>query len=760
MSALIARAMPHVVLGVLCAGIAAANLVRPTSLLLAAPAAVLLAFAAMAGGTTRVVSLATAAALAGCWWGAERLEALDRSPLREYAGRSARATVVVTGPARSSPFELRLPAEVRRFGSRAMREPVLLKLPLPRSPPQGAVLELIGEVELPRGPEQGFDERAYLARRGVHVVLRASTWRVTGRRGGLAGFADRLRARIARTMAPSLEGERRAVVAGIVLGEDEGLSDELSDAFRASGLYHLLAVSGSNVALVGGGVVGLLLLAGLRLWLCHLAGIAAIAGYLMAVGWQPSVVRAGVAGVLASLAWLAARPRDRWYFLLLGAAVLLAWNPGTLLEPGFQLSFGAVAAIFVGVPRLRSLLDGYPVPARVADAAAVSAACGLATAPLLLWHFEAVPVYSMVSNVAAFPAVAPLLGLALATVAIEPVSPSLASTLAWVEGWLAAYLAGVARFVAGLPYAQLEARAFAALAVFAAALVWAARRRRGRRVAAAVVIVLAGAAFAGWRLMDGNEWPPPPRDGVRITALDVGQGDATLLQVPEGAVLVDQGPPEARVADQLKRLGIRHLAMLVMTHPSRDNIGGAETVVRDVDVGLVVDPALPFENPFGASALAEARHRGIRVAVARAGREFRLGRLRLRVLWPDGRAPPGVDPNDHATVLLASFGELDALLPADAESNVTLPLHLPRVEILKVAHHGSADRGLGQLLELLEPRVAVVSAGAGNEYGHPAPSTTTTLEARDGLTLYRTDRDGRVSLDSDGTRLWVHTERE
>src|SRR5215216_1273214 len=173
----------------------------------------------------------------------------------------------------------------------------------------------------------------------------------------------------------------------------------------------------------------------------ELAALAAIGAYVVAVGWQPSVVRAGVAGALASLAWLAARPRDRWYFLLLGAAILLAWNPYSLLDAGFQLSFAAVAAIFVAVPRLERSLAGYPVPRSLAEVVAVSSACGLATAPILLTQFGSVPIYSIPANALAAPVAGPLLGLALVTALVAPVLPPLAAALAWVNGWFAAYLA-------------------------------------------------------------------------------------------------------------------------------------------------------------------------------------------------------------------------------------------------------------------------------------------------------------------------------
>ena len=282
----------------------------------------------------------------------------------------------MTGPVRRSTFALRLPAEVRRFDERRLRERVLLELPLGRSPPQGAVLELRATVAAPRGPEDGFDERGWLARRGVHVVLHGRDWRIVGRRGGIGGLSDRLRAHVARAIAPGLEGERHAVLAGIVLGEDEGLTDELRDDFKASGLYHLLAVSGQNITFLALGVLGLAWLLGIPRLAAEAVAIAAIAGYVLAVGWQPSVVRAGVAGGLASLAWLLSRPRDRWHFLALGAVVLLAWTPASLLEPGFQLSFAAVGSIFLLAAPASAGARGLPAPDWLREALAVSTACG------------------------------------------------------------------------------------------------------------------------------------------------------------------------------------------------------------------------------------------------------------------------------------------------------------------------------------------------------------------------------------------------
>ena len=518
-------------------------------------------------------------------------------------------------------------------------------------------------------------------------------------------------------------------------------------------------MSGQNVAIVAGGALVLAWLAGLPRWLGQIGALAGIGGYVLAVGWQPSVARAGVAGALASLAWLAARPRDRWYFLLVGAALLLAWNPYSLLEPGFQLSFAAVAAIFVAVSRVERALAGYPVPRSLAGAVAVSLACGLATAPVLWLHFGAVPVFSVLANALAAPVVAPLLAFGLLAAVLAPVLPAAALAVAWVNGWLAAYLTACARLVAALPGAQVRSGALLAAGAAVLALsVAALRLPRGRTrhplaLAAVALVVL----VAGWRLVPPGV--PPPPAGLRLTFLDVGQGDAILVQVPGAAVLVDEGPPEGRAAEQLRSLGVRRLALLVLTHPQRDHVGGAADVLERIRVDAVLDPGIPAASHDEAAALAAARRRHVPVVRARAGDAYRLGDLHLRVLWPDEPGAAGEDPNKRAVVLLLSYGSVDALLTADAESEVTAPLDPPPAEILKVAHHGSADAWLPDLLDDVRPRIAVISVGARNDYGHPAPSTLRTLAAEDGVDVYRTDRDGRVTIDSDGSRIEVRSER-
>ncbi len=434
-----------------------------------------------------------AVGLGGWAWGSVRVAELDRSVLVSRIGTVEQAVVEVDEPPRAGSFDQRARAVLLRWGTFRPREPVYLELPLGRSPPQGADIALLAELRAPTGPSNGFDQATWLRRQGIHVVLRArGAWRIVGRRAGIYGVGDRVERWLEGDSARGLHGERRNVIEAIVLGRSNLVGQSLLADFRASGLYHCLAVDGLKVATIAGAVAAVTLLAGLGRLIAEVAALAAVAAYALAVGLHPSVVRAGIAAGLGSLAWLAARQRDRWQALLVGAAVLLAWNPYSLLDPGFQLSFAAVASIFVVMPRVVRALEGYPVPRPLAQLIGVSTACGLATAPVTWLQFHQISLVTVPANVTAVPVVVEVLGLALVTAAVAPVAPPLASALAWLNGLGAWFVAACARAFGSLPGAQITSGRAAALlglgAVGAAAYAW----RRGERARAEAGLPLHG----------------------------------------------------------------------------------------------------------------------------------------------------------------------------------------------------------------------------------------------------------------------------
>jgi competence protein ComEC len=313
----------------------------------------------------------------------------------------------------------------------------------------------------------------------------------------------------------------------------------------------------------------------------------------------------------------------------------------------------------------------------------------------------------------------------------------------------------VAHVAGGVPGAQATVPVvMVAVACLLAMLAIASRRARPL-AAAALAAAIAIAAVVP-RSQAGATTTPA---GLRITFLDVGQGDATLIQRREAAILFDTGPPDGPILARLRRAGVRRLDLLAVTHAQDDHDGGAAAVLRSMPVGIVLDGRDGVRDGAGARMAAEARRRRIRLVVPRAGQTLQVGGVTIRVLWPEA-APalrePGADPNQRAIVAEAAADSVRVLLTADAESDVLGHLDLEPVDLLKVSHHGSADPGLPAVLARLRPRLVAIEVGRNNRYGHPAASTVRAL-ASAGAALVRTDRDGSIRVEPAGGELRIHT---
>ncbi|HET6509185.1 MAG TPA: ComEC/Rec2 family competence protein [Baekduia sp.] len=721
----------HVVLALAVAGLLLGPRV-PASVVAAGALAVAAAVAALPLVRRPVAALGLAVTLlAAAWAGGARTAALDATRLPIGDQVHERATVLA--PPRSDAFG------GHRFAARLRGEPVLVRVPawLRDAPPPrvGDVVALDGTL---REPDRGA--RAVHA----HATLRATALRATGRRrGGALGVVDGVRRRAERALAGHLPPNEAALLRGMVLGDDSELPDDVADAFTAVGLSHLMAASGQNVALLAALVLALSIAVGAGVRARWPATSALIALYVPLAGGGASIQRAGLMGAATIAAALAGRPASRWHALLLAAVATLALDPRASGDAGWQLSFAAVVGIAVLAVPIRRRLPRR-LPAAAAEAVAVTLAATLATAPLVALHFGRLAPITVPANVLAAPAVAPIMWLGFAAAALGQLTPALAAPLVALTGPPLGYLVGVARTSANLPDPPLVALAALAVAALAA-------RRRRTRPAAALALALAVAALAVHRHATALA-PPPPPGTLRVTALDVGQGDATLLQADGHAVLVDAGPPGTTLVAQLRTAGVRHLDALVLTHPQLDHDGDAPAVLRAFPTDLLLDGRDGDRSP--TSRAIDAPAHATRIVPAQQGQALHAGPLTLSVLWPPARDPAAAaadatDPNDRAIVALATAFNTSILLTADAESPILQPLDLPPVDVLKVSHHGSADPGLPQLLQQLQPHLALIEVGAHNTYGHPAPSTLAALHAA-AIPTKRTDRDGTIRIDLTG----------
>ena len=777
---------PHLVV----AGAAAIGLSCATSPRLGVAAAVAAVPAICRLGASRGLATATAIALLlALALGAARVAAIDSQAKRVRPGEWIDTRAVVLERPRPSRFGTSAALRLQDRDARVLaRAPGQMRWPAGGAP--GTIVVVRGSARAPRrSANSDFDWPAYLARRGIRAELTIDRLSATGsHRGGLSGAVDRMRGRAERAVAAGLPPSKAALVRGMVLGQDEAIAEPVRDEFRASGLAHLLAVSGQNVMLLGALALPLLAAAGAGARARALALLGLIAVYVPLAGAGPSLQRAGAMGAAGALALSVGRVSSRWYCLLLAAVATLAVNPRATADPGWQLSFAAVAGILVIGPPLRRTLPG--VPRLLAEGIAVTVAATVATAPLLAHHFGSVSVAGLAANLLALPVVGPImwLGMAGAALAQLPAAvPELAApvdiatrALAAVDGVLLGYLAWLARWLAEAPGATIAVPLGSPAAVVAAyavigGIVLATRRAareaeptvtpalaawrrapvRVRRTAIATAAGLAALALVAWTS------PPAPPERLTVSFLDVGQGDATLIQTPEGAaVLFDGGPPEGRVAAQLKRAGVRRLSLVVMTHQSRDHHAGLQAVVERFPVDTLVENGDGTADASFWRVVDTARRRGARVVKGTGGQTLRVGGLAVRVLGPPPRppGPPPEDPNLRALVTVASYGDFDLFLSGDAESEALGRYDLPDVEAMKVSHHGSADPGLPVLLRRLRPQIAAIEVGRDNSYGHPTPSTLAALRAAVPR-VYRTDRDGTTRLTLHGGAISVATER-
>jgi competence protein ComEC len=661
----------------------------------------------------------------------------------------------------------------------------------------GSELRLRGEV-VPLGD---FD--AYQRRRGAQATVDVVAWEPTGRRrGGLLGKLDAARERAARGLGTGLAAPEAALLRGMVLGQDEAIGEDVRTDFQRSGLAHLLAVSGQNVLLLCMLVLAVCAVLDVPLRARLVAAGVLVAAYVPLAGGGPSIQRAGVMGIAGLVAALAGRPASRWYALGLAAAVTLMLNPLAAGDPGWQLSFAAVAGLLALAPPVRDALTRRRVPEPVADVAAITLAATLATAPLMALHFEQVSLASLPANLLAAPVVAPVMWLGMVGIALAQIAPGLAAPLNVLCAPLLGYLQWVAHGAAGAPMAAVPVRLggpiglVLAYAVPVAAGVAFVRIRRawprlvatghararfpvavrfprapdlgqdragGRvarlggtrmrlRVAVVVLVVTIGAAVVAVQAVRTRQPPRAPGELV-VSFLDVGQGDAVLLQRDSTTVLVDTGPPGGPILRRLAEAGVDRLDLLVITHAEADHEGMTLPVIAAHRPRMVLDGGAGWPTAVQQELPGAVSRTGGRALAAHAGQVLRIGALKLHVLWPPaptaGWRPDG-NPNDRAVVTHVQDGEFDLLLPADAETNVTAGLDLPRVEALKVAHHGSVDEGLPALLERTAPQIAAIEVGR-NSYGHPAPSTLGALRVVP--RLVRTDRDGTVRLHVAGGRM-------
>ena len=562
------------------------------------------------------------------------------------------------------------------------------------------------------------------------------------------------------------------MVAALILARKEGLDRTLRDGFAQTGIVHLLAISGFHVGVVTGMVLALLRLVRVTRSRSALVAVGVIWAYVGLIGAPAAAVRAALILSFVSLARALNRPTARWGPLGAALLVSLVWDPDALRSAGFQLSFAGAAGLLAWtrpIERAFRALLGHRVPGLL-QALATGIAATAATLPFVVWHFEQLSLVGIPATLLASPLVALAVPGALVSLALEAVHSGAAAFVAGgVDSLLAVLESGVRRLSA-TSWASVWLPRRAIVVPIAAGLAGVLVQRRLGRTRG-----LAGRTGAAlWACVMLTLWPlvagAVQRGTVEVVVFDVGQGDAIGIRTPRGRwILVDTGPrtnaaaSRTSVARHLRRRGVEHLETMVLTHADADHIGDGAEVLRSLTVGEVIDPGLVTGKPGYLEVLHAARDRDIPWRAARAGHEWAIDGLVLRILAPlPGLATGDTETNAASVVLHLRFGDFGALLMGDAPQSVEHALMDAfdgNVEVLKVGHHGSSTSTADAWLDRTRPKAAIVSVGRGNRYGHPAADVMTRLR-RWGVPVHRTDLDGTVSVRGrpDGT-FFVRTTR-
>ena len=610
--------------------------------------------------------------------------------------------------------------------------------------PLGSTVRVTGRLS----PADGDDLAAVLGARGPpEVVAAPDLWW-----DGAAAVRSSIRDAVAH-----LPDDQRALVPALVDGDDAGLDPGLADDFRTTGLTHLLAVSGTNLTLVVGFLLVLARWGGVRGRWLYVVGAAGIVGFVLLARTEPSVLRAAVMGTVALFA-MGTNGRQRGTRAL-GVAVLalLLVEPGLAASVGFVLSVLATGGILLLAPGWRDAMARW-LPRWAAEAVAIPAAAQLACTPVVAAISGQVSLVAVAANLVVAPVVGPATVLGLGGGLVGLLWDPGGRLLGTLAGWCVAWIVTVAEHGASLP---------------AASLAWGTGAGALVVLSAVVVVVALGAPYLLRRPATGLGcclllvvavlvrpptlgWPP---DGWVLAACDVGQGDALVLNAgPHAGVVVDAGPEPDAVDACLDRLEIEAVPLVVLTHFHADHVDGLAGVLDGREVGAIETTRLldPPQGVHEVDSLAEAA--GLTPTPTPYAVTRTVGDVTLQALWPPPDSPTvgpgdGSTANEASVVLLVEVRGVRMLLTGDVEpeGQAALAQALPglAVDVLKVPHHGSRYQDEDWLLSL-GARVALVSVGADNDYGHPAPEALTPLEAT-GARVLRTDLDGDlVVVERDG----------
>ena len=657
---------------------------------------------------------------------------------------------------------------------RAARNPLI---------PYGAYLRVIGNLETPQNFGD-FDYRQYLARQDIHSIMEHPEIEIleTDLGNPVMHFLLRIKDHAQKTINRLLPEPQAALLSGILLGNEQGLPDDLVQDFRATGMTHIIAISGFNIAIIAG-----ILLQGSRYFVPYRTAawiaIAGITTYTFFVGAQASVVRAAFMGALLIIATqLLGRPTFLPAAIFTAALAMTLINPFVLWDVGFQLSFvatlGLVLYISTWSKKLEAGLQSHLEQNKakqttrfISEILLITLAATIMTLPVILYHFGRLSIVSLPANMLILPAQpGVMLWGGLATI-LGMILPILGQVPAWIAWLFLSYTTSLVRIFASLPLTKVPVSLSFGGVLMAYTLIlgitWLSGQdsekreqllgntnlaRLKRAAIAAIVITVILIITWAWKRPDGK---------LHVLFLDVGQGDATFIQTPGGQqVLVDGGQYSSKLLDGLGQempFGDKEIDILIVTHPDKDHFLGLLGVLDHYQVRTMITNGQQGDSADYDALLEKAEEMEIPIHHALAGEIIEMDNgVRLEILHPGPDLDPDSD-NDNSVSSRLVYQDFTLLLIGDAEMKAERKMLAARRPlqslIYKAGHHGAKTSSSAIFLEAVQPQYVLISAAEGNSYGHPHQEILDRAAAA-GAAILRTDQQGTIEVVTDGQGLW------
>lgn len=640
--------------------------------------------------------------------------------------------------------------------------------------PYGRQITIQGELELPDGARNpgGFNYRSYLVQKDVSALVYAREYNIE--EGEIKSYSIlrkigvMLRERIVGTIESSLPEQQAGLLNGMLIGYREGLTQEIEDVFRDAGLSHLMAVSGANVAFIAAPLVFILRKLRLGKRVINIIVIAALGIFICITGFEPSVVRAVIMADIILTGRIIMREPDTLSSLSLAALIMLFYNPCTLFNIGFQLSFAATVSLVLLYRNISRMININIFPRGVVDILSATLAAQIGVLPVTVVYFNNVPVISLVTNLLAAPAAGLITVLGCLMAVIGQISTTLSTMVGYVNCALLSFVLWISKIAASVPWAVIKVATPPLLIIIVYYLiVWFILWYKPQKalklklahyaallVAVAVIVITPLTASAG----------------LEIVFIDVGQGDSALIRTGSGrTVLIDGGGHNSDngsgsnignkiVIPFLLDYGVTSLDLVIATHGHNDHIEGLIAVLGSFNVKNFAIPACSRLDEFH-ELLRIAKEKNIKVSMLGRGDTLKLdGKTEMKVLSP-GESAKDIETslNNTSIVLKLSYGETEVLFTGDAEKEVeeelTMLMDDIGADVLKLAHHGSDTSTGSEFLKLVKPKAAIISVGTDNKFGHPSDVVLDRLKEFE-IQVFRTDKHGAVILATDGKKIW------